>query len=75
MFNKIKEKMGGLCNRLFSLKKEDLSKLKEKLFKDKDCTEYLFLALILLATIMILVEDANTEAELKASIELQEVNM
>ena len=72
MFNKMKEKIGGYINRLFSFKKEDLSKIKEKLFKERDWTEYKFLAIIVLAIVMILVEVVTNKAEQKAFLEQQE---
>lgn len=84
MFHKIKEKIGGYINRLFSFKKEDLlkikdlfkketfSKIKEKLFKEKDWTEYMFIAIIVLAIVMILAEVVNNKAEQKAFMEQQQ---
>lgn len=71
MLNTIKEKMGGFLNRLFSFKKEDLLKIKEKLFKERDWTQYKFIAIIVLAIVMISVEVVINKAEQKAFLEQQ----
>lgn len=63
--------MGGFLNRLFSFKKEDLLKIKEKLFKERDWTQYKFIAIIVLAIVMILVEVVINKAEQKAFLEQQ----
>ena len=84
MFYKIKEKIGGYINRLFSFikenrlkikegfKKEKLIKIKEKLFEKKDWTEYMSIAIIVFAIIMILVEAVNAKVEKKAFLEQQQ---
>ena len=96
MFSKIKEKMGGYKNRLFSFgkeilykvrdlikkenllkikgyfNKESLIKVKEKLFKGKDWTDYMFMALVVVAVVMIFVELVGNKADQKAFLEQQQ---
>ncbi len=77
MFNKIKEKMGGYINRLFSFKKEDLSKLKdwfkkENIFKEENWKQYAFVAIILLALVMLIVNAVTNKAKEKVFLEQQQ---
>ena len=87
MLNKIKEKMGGFINRLFSLKQEKLSKIKDLFkkenlskikgwFKKENWKQYVCVAVILLAIIMLIAnantKKANEEAFLEQQQQLQE---
>lgn len=71
MLNTIKEKMGGFINRLFSFKKEDLLKIKEKLFKKRSWIEYMYIVITVLAIVVILVKIFTNNAEQKAFLEQQ----
>ena len=77
MLNKIKEKMGGYINRLFSFIKENLSKVKdwlkkENLFKKENWKQYVFIAIIVLAIIMLIVNAVNNKAKEEAFLEQQQ---
>ena len=77
MLNKIKDKIGGYINRLSSFKKEDLSKIKdwfkkENLFKKENWKQYMFVAIIVLAIIMLIVNAVNNKAKEEAFLEQQQ---
>ena len=59
MFNRIKEKIGGYINRLFSLKKENWK-------------QYIFIGIIVLAIVMLIGNAVDKKAKEKAFLELQQ---